>query len=190
MKWIVLSILIFIPVYTYLTLHYRKPGPEYEPYADMRRRANTGRLLEAGYRRVVLDVERPTDVAPGVNSAMPAPGGIPEPLNHTIVARPLLPVEITAARAATRVRAREPYVLQFRCAAPDDHQQLGAAELYIRGDEIVITPDFDRLTGGLEARTRDNFVTLTIPAGTLHPGSYRVTLVGQRESRAWLLTVQ
>ena len=190
MKWIILAIVLFVIGYTYLTLHYRKPGPEYEPYADMKKRANTGRLLAAGYRRVVLTVEQPAVPVARTNTAMPAPGGVPDLLAKTIVSRPLLPLQILDVHAAGGGAAAAPYVIDFRCTAPDDKQQLGGAELYVRGNELVITPDFARLTGGLEARTRDNFVTLTIPGGTLPAGAYRVTLVGEQQSRTWRVTLR
>src|SRR5438105_3708911 len=54
MKWIALAILLFIVPYTYLTLHFRKPGKAFEPYADLSKRANTARLLSAGYQRIPL----------------------------------------------------------------------------------------------------------------------------------------
>jgi hypothetical protein len=190
MTWIIVAIVLFIAAYTFLTLHYRRPGHAYEPYADMKRRANTGRLLAAGYRRVELTTIRPADTPPKANTAMPAPGGLPGELARTVVSVPRLPQEIVDAHAAGHARAGDPYVVEFRCVAPDHHQQLGGAELYIRGDEIVITPDFEPLGSGLEARTRENYISVTIPGGTFNPGSYHVTLVGQRQSRAWLLRVQ
>lgn len=190
MKWIIFAILVFIAGYTFLTLHYRKQGKAYEPYADMRNRANTGRLLAAGYQRVPLAVERPADLAMKTNTAYPAPGGLPTPLKTTLVAVPRLPSDIIDAHAPTTISSDEAYTVLFRCVTPDDKQQLGGAELYVKGDEIVITPDFDRLTGGLQARTRDTLATLTIPAHTLKPGAYRVSLIGENTSRAWRLQVR
>ena len=63
MKWIVVAILLFIAIYTPITLLYRKPGKTFEPYQDTKDRANTGRLLNAGYQRVALGFSRPTDPA-------------------------------------------------------------------------------------------------------------------------------
>jgi hypothetical protein len=48
MKWIVVAIVAVIVPYTFLTLRYRRPGKAFEPYADMKDRANTMRLLSAG----------------------------------------------------------------------------------------------------------------------------------------------
>ena len=59
----------------------------------------------------------------------------------------------------------------------------------MRGGEIIVAPDFDRLAGGLLSRTRENLIRLTVPAGALKPGQYHVTLVGARASKAWTLQV-
>lgn len=190
MKWIVAAIILFIGGYTYLTLHYRKPSKPYEPYADMKARANTGRLLAAGYQRVELTAQRPADVAAAANTALPAPGGLPDGLRTTLVSPPLLPVEIAEVHAASTASAGDPYSIRIRCLSPDDKQQFTHAELYVHGDEIVITPAFERLGGGLQARSADSIVVLTVPERTLKPGSYRVTVAGERLSRSWTLQVK
>lgn len=190
LKWIVLAIVLFVIAYTYLTLHFRRPGHAYEPYAEMKQRANTGRLLAAGYQRVQLPVDQPSVATGKTNNAYPAPGGLPAALKATIVSYPLLPDDVVGVHAPDAITAGEPCEIVFRCVAPDDRQQLGDVELYVKGDEIVMTPDYDRLSGGLQSRTRDTLAIVTIPAHTLKPGSYRVTLVGEHASRAWRLQVQ
>jgi hypothetical protein len=86
MKWIVVSILLFIPIYTYLTLHYRRPGPAFNPYRDMRDRADVIRLLKAGYQRIAVDAARPAeDAAVEGGASSPAPGGLPDDLRKTLV---------------------------------------------------------------------------------------------------------
>ncbi len=61
MKWIILALLVVIVPYTFLRWHYRKPGKMFEPYHDIRDRANTARLLAAGFQRVTLVADRPAD---------------------------------------------------------------------------------------------------------------------------------
>ena len=61
MKWVVLTIIAVLVPYTWLTLHYRKPGHAFEPYHDLKNRANIGRLLAAGYQRIPVDASRPAD---------------------------------------------------------------------------------------------------------------------------------
>ena len=191
MKWIVLTIIVVIVPYTFLTLYYRKPGPAYRPYQDAQDRANVVRLLSAGYKRITVAAQRPADVV-RVTAAAPTTavlGGLPSELVATLVQKPLLPAEIHAVTAAPSVGALQPYAIQFTCTLPDNKQQLAGAELYVKESEIVITPDIELLTGGLLARSRESVILLTVPAGALKPGTYRVTLAGQHSSRAWSVQV-
>lgn len=192
MKWVALAILVIIVPYTFLTLHYRKPGPGYRPYQDMKDRANTARLLSAGYQRITLDAERPADsVLSGLTaSATATTGGLPDELRASLIEAPLLPADILSVSAASSASAQRAYPIQFTCTAPNNKQQLAGAELYLKGNEIVITPDFELLTGDLLTRTRENLVLLTVPPGALKPGRYQITLAGKNSSRAWTLQVR
>lgn len=192
MKWIVLAIVVVLVPYTFLTLRYRKPGPAFRPYQDMQDRANVMRLLAAGYQRITLAAQRPADPRGAASAATitAAAGGLPSGLRSTLVQPPLLPTEILSVSAAPAASAKEAYPIQFICNLPDNKQQLAGAELYLRGSEIVITPDFERLTGGLQSRSRENVILLTVPAGSLKPGRYQVTIVGQHASRGWTLQVK
>jgi hypothetical protein len=191
MKWIVLAIVLCLGSYTFLTLRYRKPGPAFRPYEDLKNRANVSRLLAAGYRRVSLPAERPADpmrpmpTAPVASTA----GGLPSPLAATLVEPPVLPSSIERVAAPATIGTHEPYVVRFSCTLPDHRRQPASADLYIKGDQLVIAPDFEKIPGELLARTDDSIIQLTVPAGTLPPGRYRVTLVGQQSSRAWTLQV-
>jgi hypothetical protein len=191
MKWIVVSILVFIPIYTYLTLHYRRPGPAFNPYRDMRDRADVIRLLKAGYQRVAIDASRPAEEVQGAGgSSVPAPGGMPAELGKTLIESPLLPLEINSVSAAPSAVAGIDYPISLTYTIPDNKRQLSGAHLYERQGDIVIVADFERLAGSLLARTRDGSAILDIPPGTLRPGTYHVTLVGERASRSWSLTVR
>lgn len=191
-RWIVLVILLVTVPYTFLRWHYRKPGPAFAPYQDLKSRANTIRLLSAGFQRIALDADRPTEslrdlaAAPVVNAA----GGLPATLETTLVEKPLLPVEIVSVRAAGATNAMFAYPIELTCTLPDNKQQLAGAHLYLRDGEAVVVADYERLNGGLLARTRQNFVRLTVPAGALKPGRYHVTLVGSRASKSWTLEVR
>jgi hypothetical protein len=191
MKWIVLAILVFIPAYTFLTLHYRRQGPMFNPYKDIRDRADVLRLLKAGYQRVAIDASRPSEdtARPGTNSA-PAPGGLPQELKATLVETPLLPLEITSVSAAPAANAGIDYQIGLTYTIADSKRQLSGAHLYERPGEIIIVTDFERLGGGLVARSRDGPALLTVPPGSLKPGTYRVTLVGEKTSRSWSLQVR
>ena len=192
MKWIVLAIVIVIVPYTILTLRYRRPGKAFEPYADMKDRANTLRLLSAGFQRVSLEAQRPAANS-GANSGATvsaSAGGLPASLKTTLVDAPLLPTEIVSVTAAPTAASGSAYIIQFACTLPDNKQQLAGADLYLRGEEAIIAPTFEKLSGGLQTRTRENIILLTVPARALKPGKYHLTLVGQNASRAWPLQVK
>lgn len=192
MKWIVLAILVCIVPYTIIRIIYRKPGHAAEPYADMKDRANTARLLSAGFQRITLPAEFPADPLenPVTATIAPAPGGLPAELKSTIIDLPTLPDEITRVSAPPEAAAHKPYAFRFACTLPDPKQQLARAELYVKGREVVITPDYESLAGQLTARSRDAIVQLTVPPGVLKPGRYDVTLIGRTVSRAWKLEVK
>ena len=191
MKWVVLVTVLVIGVYTYLTLHFRRPGPAFRPYQDMRDRADVIRLLKAGYHRVSIEASRPAEAIPpsGVATS-PAPGGLPEELRKTLVETPLLPLEIDSVSAAPTAVSGIDYPIGLAYTIPDNKRQLSGAHLYEREGEIVIVADFERLDSGLLARTRDGTALLQVPPGSLKPGKYRVVLVGERASRSWTLTVR
>lgn len=191
MKWVVLAIVALIVPYTFLTLHYRKPGPAFRPYEDTKNRANTVRLLSAGYQRVTLGLHHPADLVRGGAAAevAAATGGIPTGLETALIDQPLLPVSIDAVKAAGATGATEPYPIQFTCTLADNKAQLTDGFLYHRGTELIVVPTLEKLAGGLLVRNRDNTVVLTVPGGTLQPGKYTVTLVGAHASRRWTLQV-
>ncbi|MFM7751999.1 MAG: hypothetical protein ACKPB0_16450 [Opitutaceae bacterium] len=192
MKWIVVAILLMAVPYTIITLRYRREGPAFQPYEDMRNRANVSRLLSAGYQRITIPAQRPagrTGVAGGANVTT-APGGLPDDLRSTLVEMPRLPLEISTVTAASTASTLTPYQIELTCTLPDDRHQLGGAELYLRGDTLVLTPTLERVGGDLLTRARQAAVLLTIPAGTLRAGTHRVILAGERNSRVWTLEVR
>ncbi len=192
MKWIVLAIVLTIVPYTFVTLRYRKPGPAFEPYEDMKNRANVVRLLAAGYQRVPLPATRPADgPSPATGaSILPDQAGIPAELKSTLVEAPLLPADIVRIRAAPLAAADAPYPIELTCLLPDDRHMLRGAELFLRADRVVIVPTFEPAGGELTARSRETVVLLTVPAGLLKPGRYSVTVTAERSSRSWPLEVQ
>jgi hypothetical protein len=195
MKWIVLAIVLVLVPYTFLTLRYRKSGPAFEPYHDLRKRANVSRLLAAGYQRFPISAQRPADGAPpavllGAAEIATVAGGLPADLKTTLVEIPTLPVEITSLSATAHATVAQPYTIQLTCTLADEKRQLGGADLYVREGTIVIAPTFEPVASGLETRTRQSAVLLTVPAGALKPGRYTVTLLAEKSSRTWALEVQ
>ncbi len=192
MRWIVLAMILFIVPYTYLTLHFRKPGLGYEPYKDAREKTN---LARAGFRRVSLSAAQAASGRTIDENAPPAPvsgssGGLPGELRASLIEPPLLPAAIGAVSAPAALDASRLYPVRFVCRASDLGQVLSGARLYIRGGEAYLITDFERLTDGLSARTDVETVEIDIPPGTFDPGKYRFTLVGQGGSRSWNLQVR
>ncbi len=192
MKWIVVAILVMIVPYTFITLRYRKSGPAFEPYEDLKARANASRLLNAGYRRIPIVSTRPADGirAAGGAALTPAAGGLPADLRTTLVEPPQLPAEIAGVVAAPSAIATESYAIQATCTLPNDRYQLSGADIFVRGENVVIAPTFDRLGGEMSVRSRQSTVLLTIPPETLKPGKYVVTLVAEHASQTWPLEVK
>lgn len=191
MKWVVLVIVICLGTYTFLTLHYRKRGPSFQPYEDMKTRAVTVRLLSAGFQRIAVSAERPADATavPGGAAIAAAPGGLPAVLRETLIDQPVLPADYRRVAAAPRANPLLPYAIEFTCSVGDHHQQLAGAHAYVREDQIFLVPEYEKLGGDLLARSRDTVVLLTVPSGTLKPGTYQVSLLGSRASRTWPLQV-
>ena len=186
MKWIVLAILSFVVLYTYLNLHFRKPGPAYQPYQDSRQRAA---LEKVGYQRVTCRVDRPSDPAAFTDTALPAPGGLPADLLTTFPTPPLMPAEIGTVGAAPSLEAMATYQIQFSCTQSDNLREVVGAHLFFKGGEMFVLPDSETLPAGLIARTRAAVIRIRVPPGGIPVGSYHVTLVGEQASKAWTLQV-
>ncbi len=191
MKWIVLVIVLCLGLYTWLTLHYRKENPAFAPYADMKDRANTTRLLSAGYQRVTVRAERPADPAAiaGGAAVRPAPGGLTEELQATLLDQPVLPDAYPQVTAAGTANGLLPYSVRFACEITEPKNDPGPVSLYMKDNRIVIVPELEQLGGDLQSRGRDRLVQFTLPGGTLKPGHYEVLLIGARASQAWALQV-
>jgi hypothetical protein len=195
MKWVLVAILLCIIPYTWITLQYRKPGPAYQPYEDSKNRANVMRLLDAGYRRFAVPARSNADPVPFRPSGPAAtvtatPGGLPTLLSETLVEIPLMPERVTRVTTASTARADAPYTLQFSCSVPDNKEQLSGAELYLREQELVLIPTFERVPGDLLTRSPESLVQIEIPPGTFQPGRYEALLVGARESQKWTIVVE
>ena len=192
MKWIFVAILLVIVPYTFIRLYYQKPNRAFEPYADMKNQANTLRLLSAGFQRITLEADRPLELprVPAAATIAAATGGLPTSLAETLVDAPFLPLEIQSVSAPASINSMFAYPVAFTCALPDNKHQLGGAHAYVRDDEIIFVTSFENIDGTLLARTRDQVVRITVPAGSLKPGTYRASLVGSRASKSWTVEVQ
>lgn len=196
MPWIVAAIVLFILAYTVLRLHYGKRGKPFEPYYDLGAQAATRRLLEFGYQRIPVDIERPADPLPPARLAATAAvvvnalGGLPEELGGALAIRPSLPAAIGSVTAPREAAPTGAYRLQFTCAQPDYKTQIHGALLYRKDRQLYLLPDFEKMSGQLLARSRESVVLASFPTQGLKPGRYTVTLCGSRISKSWGFTIE
>ena len=196
MKWVFLVIIACIIPYTVLTLKYRKATPAFEPYEDTKQRANVIRLLDAGYQRINVCAERPADPQllvrslTGLAGMTNAAGGLTEGLSATLVEIPQLPLSFGAVTAASETTTLLPYPIIFTCTLGDQKHQLGGAQVFVRGGNVVIVPQFEPLSGELTARSKESSVVITLPGGALKPGRYTMHLAGRDQSRQWQVEVR
>ncbi len=188
MKWIVVAIIACIIPYTWITLAYRKEGPAYEPYQDNKDRAQVLRLLDAGFRRVELQLDRlvePAIAAAPAADTQAIDGGLPPLLNELLIDKPPVPSAFTQVSAPSTQLAGVPYEIVLSAQQPDHDERPETSTLYLRGQEAVFIVGYDALPGDLQARGLTTRLRLTVPANTFTPGTYHGTLVGATESRRW-----
>lgn len=188
MKWIVVAILACIIPYTWLTLQFRKENPSYQPYHDTKERAQVKRLLEAEVRRVHLEAE-PATAAPVLPASDHAPtqsaaGGLPEHLREVLLDEPNLPIAVNAVRAAAVARATAHYPIHFSVSQRDARERLVRVAAYLSERNLTLVPQYNEHQGSA-SRTAEVAWQVTLPPGLLKPGSYEVTLAGDRASRRW-----
>ena len=196
MKWIVLSIILFIAAYTFITLHFRKPGAAYQPYKEAQVRATVQRLEQAGYQRIAASVSTPADpqrsaAALGHNNATitPAISGLYGELAQSFTEKPTLPDSILNVTAPSSANVLMPYSFQFTCTLPDKKYIVADTYVCLKESDIAVVTNLEPISGGLLSRSRESAVLLTLAPGTLKPGNYHVTLIGAQNSRHWTLQV-
>ena len=191
MKWIALAIILFMAGYTVVTLQYRKPNKAYEPFNDMKERGQTRNLLTAGYQRIPVRIDRPTNPHRHESTvdAKTIPGDIPHTLRESLFDQPAMADSYEQLNAPEHANTLMPYILSVQSITADLKHQITAAFVYVRGDRIFIIPEIEKLEGGLLTRRRDNTMRLIIPGGAFKPGDYQVTLAGAKSSLTWALQV-
>ena len=115
---------------------------------------------------------------------------MPESLANALIDAPLLTPAISQVAAPREAVALQPYEVYFTCELPDGKQVPNGAEVYLRGENLVIVPKFETLPGGLLTRGSESAVLVTVPAEIMKPGSRTVTLVGGKHSKQWRLEVK
>jgi hypothetical protein len=196
LRWVVVAIVVFIGAYTFLRLHFGKRGKPFEPYHDLGERVASQRLVDLGYERVAVEIAQPAESLPASRFAPAAAeigstfGGLPAELDGAIAARPALPAHITAVTAPREAASTETYAMQFTCVQPNYQTQLDSVLLLRKGHDLFLLPDFPKLNGQLLARSKETIVLVRIPAQSLAPGRYTVTVCGGQTAKTWNVTVR
>ncbi len=196
MKWIAVAIVIFIAGYTYVNLHYRKPGRAHEPYEDTKNRVVKARLETAGYTTIAINFERPADPASSLNSiAKPhakfreSPAGLPAEIATAQIDKPILPQSYTRLIAPENTSGLLPISLQFTCIAANNNVQVAALHAYRKDAELILVPQLTALDTQLLSRTSEFPIYVTFAPGSLPAGNYQVTLAGAAQSCVFTLQV-
>jgi len=196
MKWIVLSIVLFIAAYTFITLHFRKPGAAYQPYRDSKIRATVQRLEQSGYERITANVSTPAEpqrsaaaLGKNIATAKTTISGLYGELAQSFVEKPTLPDSIATVTAPSSANVLMPYSFQFTCTLPDKKYVVADTYVCLKEGEIAVVTNLEPNSGGLLSRSKESAILLTLAPGTLKPGDYRVTLIGAQRSLQWTLQV-
>jgi hypothetical protein len=194
MKWVVLSIVVFVVGYTLVNLYFRKPGRGFRPYEDMNSRATTARLLEAGWSMLPVDSRRPTEPPPAdqVPAAVTrAAVGLGPDLTEKFAEKPKLLASIDRVVAPAAVARGGDYTAYFTATLPSQKAQVGDLTLFRRGNELVLIPTTEPLPGRqLMSRWSDSTYCVNIPTAKLPPGRYAVRIVSQGPAAAWSFNVK
>ena len=194
MKWIILAIALFIVGYTWVNLHFRKPGRAFRPYQDMNDRATTARLLAAGWQKMPVDTRRPAE-KPAADETPAAVtrdvAGLGTDLEAKFAEKPKLLATIDRVVSPATVTRGGDYCAYFTASLTDLKAQVGEVTLYRKGNELVLVPSTERLPGqDLMSRWNDSTYWLCFSTANLPAGRYQMRIVAQGPAVAWSFTVK
>lgn len=193
MKWIIVSILVFVVGYTAVNLYFRKPGQAYRPYQDANDRATTTRLLAAGWSKLPVDTHRPVEPPAPTAAAPVAHGAVGLGLDFApnFAEPPKLVAQIDRVIAPASVAHGMDYSFHFTATLTDQKHPLGDVTLYRRDHELVFVPTYEDLPGQqLMTRWNDSTYAVTFPTSALTPGEYTARLVARGPAVTWRFTVK
>ena len=192
MRWIIIAMILFVAPYTYLTLHYRKPGPSYQPYQDAKEKTV---LAHNGYTRISLPSAQPASgmllpvqgIPASTNSSIL---GLTPELKKALGTAVTIPEAIDSVAAPTIFEHGKTYPFSYGCCTSDLHHALAGTRLYVKDKNVYFITDFEALVGGLSSRDTHTVIALELPSGALEAGSYMFTVVGKNQSRSWHVLVK
>lgn len=193
MKWIVISIVVFVAGYSLVNFYFRKPGRGYLPYQDAQNRATTARLLDAGWHKISVSTRRPVEPAAAIDAAATRRDyiGVGPDLDGKFAEKPALLATIDRVIAPGAVTHGKEYSLYFTGTLADLKDQVGDLSLYHRGNELVLIPSVEHLPGDdLKSRWPDSTYWASFATGGLMPGTYEMRVVAKGPARVWSFTVK
>jgi len=193
MKWIVISIVLFVGGYTLVNVYYRKPGRGYRPYQDAQDRATTVRLLSAGWHKLAVNTRRPAEnPAIGISAATHRDYlGVGPDLETKFAEKPALLATIDQVTAPDSIAGGSEYAIYFTASMDDLKDQLGDLSLYHRDHELVLIPSLETLPGKeLMSRRNDSSYWAGFSTAGLSPGTYEMRIVAKGPALAWSFTVR
>ena len=194
MKWIVLSIVLFMVGYTLVNVYFRKQGPGYRPYQDAQDRATTARLLAAGWKKIPLETRRPIekpDAADATATIKHEIAGLGPDHESKFAEKPRLVTTIDRAAAPASVAHGGDYTIYFTVGIPSQKAQVGDLSLYHRDHELVLIPSLENLPGkDLMTRWDDSNYCATFSTANLPAGHYTVRIVALAPAATWSFDVR
>ena len=192
MKWIVVSIVVFIVLYTVVNIYYRKPAPPHRPYEEMVNRTITARLQASGWHRLPVETRRPAEKPTTGGASINRGGkGLGPGLADCYVEPPAMLATIDHVNAPAEVTRGETCTVFFTGSVPNQQLQLGDVILYQHDKEIVLLPVTEHLPGQrLLSRWADANYYLSFPTSALPPGRYQVRVVSTGPALQWSLEVK
>jgi hypothetical protein len=192
MRWIIISMILFVLPYTYLTLHYRKPGYSYQPYQDAKEKTV---LAHNGYTRISLPSAQPASgmllPVQGIPASItPSLEGLTPELNKALGNAVTIPEGIDSVAAPAVFEHGKTYPFSYGCSITDSHHALAGARLYVKDKNVYFITDFEALVGGLSTRDTHTVIAIELPTASLEPGAYTFTVVGKKHSRRWPVLVK
>lgn len=194
MKWIVVTIGLFLVGYTAVNLYFRKAVRPYQPYQDAQDRATTARLLAAGWHKIPVDTRRPAEQA--AIEATPAAVtraavGLGPDLAPKFAEPPKLLAAIEKVVAPADVVRGTDYSACFTARLTSQKALVGELSLYRKGSELVFIPTSEALPGrNLMSRWSDSTYCVNFSTASLPPGRYQARIVAQGPAAAWSFTVR
>ena len=175
MKWIVVSIGVFIVLYTVVNIYYRKPAPPHRPYEEMVNRTITARLQASGWHRLPVETRRPAEKPTSGGASVNRGGkGLGPGLADCYVEPPAMLATIDHVSAPAEVARGETCTVFFTGSVPNQQLQLGDVILYQHDKESCCCPSpSTSLASACSAAGPTPTTTSVSPQARSHPAATR-----------------